>query len=69
MLLLIVIRIKVSVPLQVFDRKKLHVKREREVAISEKSHPPLYQNVTKGKLFFIDGRESHRKKKNSTDAY
>ena len=35
---------------------KLHLKGEWEVAMSEISYPSLYQNVTEGKLTFIDGR-------------
>ena len=63
MLLLIVIRILVLAPLQIFYRKKIHLKGEWEFAISEISYPSLYQNVTEGKFTFIDGRESPEEKR------
>ena len=39
------------------------MKGEWEVAISEISYLFLYQNVTKGKFTFVDGRESSEKKR------
>ena len=39
------------------------MKREREFAISEISYPSLYQNVTEGKVTFVDGTESPEEKR------
>ena len=47
-----------------FLPEQIHLKGEWEVAISEKSYPFLYQNVTEGKLTFVDGRESSEEKRN-----
>ena len=45
-----------------FLQEQIHLKGEWEVAISEISYSSLYQNVTKGKFIFIDGRESPEEK-------
>ena len=42
----------------IFLPEQIHLKGEWEVAISEKSYPSLYQNVTEGKFIFIAGREN-----------
>ena len=39
------------------------MKGEWEGAISEKSYPSLYQNVTEGNTTFVDGRESSEEKR------
>ena len=41
-----------------FLPEQIHLKGDWEVAISKIPYPSLYQNVTEGKLSFIDGRES-----------
>ena len=46
-----------------FLPEQIHLKEEWEVAISEKSYPSLYQNVTEGKFVFIAGRESSDEKR------
>ena len=46
-----------------FLPEQIHLKGEREVAISEISYPSLYQNVTEGKFTFVDGRESSEEKR------
>ena len=46
-----------------FLRDQIHLKGEWEVAISEITYPSLYQNVTEGKITFVDGRESSEEKR------
>ena len=46
-----------------FLPEQIHLKGEWEVAISEISYPSWYQNVTEGKLTFVDGRESSEEKR------
>ena len=46
-----------------FGAEQIHLKGEWEVATSEISYPSLYQNVTEGKILFVDGRESSEEKK------
>ena len=46
-----------------FLPEQIHLKGEREVAISEISYPSLYQNVTEGKFTFVDDRESSEEKR------
>ena len=46
-----------------FLPEQLHFNGKCEVAISEKNFSSLYQNVTEGKLTFIDGRESPGEKR------
>ena len=46
-----------------FLPEQLPLKGECEVAISERSYPSLYQNVTEGKFTFVDGRESSEEKR------
>ena len=41
----------------------IHLKEECEVAIPEKLYSALYQNVTEGKITFIDERESPEEKR------
>ena len=45
-----------------FLPEQIHLKGEREVAISEISYPSLSQNFTDRKFTFIDGRESPEEK-------
>ena len=52
-----------------FVSEQIHLKGEWKVAISEKSYPSLYQNVTEGKLIFTDGRESPEEKRFSRYIY
>ena len=46
-----------------FLPEQTHLREEWEVAISEKSYPSSYQNVTEEKFTFIDGRESPEEKR------
>ena len=46
-----------------FLPEQIHLKGEREVAISEMSYSSLYQSVTEGKLTFVDGKESSEEKR------
>ena len=45
-----------------FLPKQIHLKGEWEVAISEKSHTSLHQNVTEGRFTFVDDRENSEEK-------
>ena len=46
-----------------FLPEHIHLKGEWEVAISEISYSSLFQNVTEGKLTFVDGLESSEEKR------
>ena len=46
-----------------FLPEQIHLKREWEIATSEISYPSLYQNITEGKLTYVDGRESSEEKR------
>ena len=46
-----------------FLPEQIHLKGECEVAIPEELYSALYQNVTEGKITFIDGRESPEEKR------